>query len=267
MELGLQDKVVLITGASKGIGRGIALAFAREGARVALCARDEGPLEKTASEIKALGMKVLAVSADVTDPDAPTRVLAETVRRFRGLDVLINNAGGADKFAGFWALQDEDWRQAYELNVLSIVAFVRAAAPHLKKSSAPRIINIASTAGIQPGKGNPHYGAAKAAAINLSKSLADLLAPDRILVHCVCPGPVWTDSWERTAKRNAKERGISYEAAAKLERAGDEGAIPLGRLGEPRDVAGLTVFLASEQASWLTGSCFRVDGGKVRSMM
>ena len=267
MDLGLRDRVVLVTGASKGIGKSIALACAREGARLAICARDEGPLEKTAAEIKTLGAKVLAVPADVTDPVAPTRVLAQTVRRFQGLDVLINNAGGTDKFEDFWGLDDEDWRQAYELNVLSIVAFVRAAAPHLKKSDAARIINIASTAGIQPGKGNPHYAAAKGAAINLSKSLANLFAPDGILVHCICPGPVWTDSWERTAKQKAKELGISYGEAAKLERAGDEAAIPLGRIGEPQDVASLTVFLASAQASWMTGSCFRVDGGKVRSML
>jgi NAD(P)-dependent dehydrogenase (short-subunit alcohol dehydrogenase family) len=267
MDLGLRDRVVLITGASKGIGKGIALACAREGARVVICARDEGPLEKTAVEIRALGAKVLAVSADVTDPIAPTRVLAQTLTRFQGLDVLINNAGGTGKFANFGELEDEDWRQAYELNVLSIVGFVRAAAPHLKKSRAARIINIASTAGIQPGKGNPHYGAAKAAAINLSKSLANLFAPDGILVHCICPGPVWTDSWERTAKRKAKELGVSYDEAAKLERVEDESAIPLGRLGDPQDVASLTVFLASGQASWMTGSCFRVDGGKVRSML
>ena len=267
MDLGLQNKAVLITGASKGIGKGIALAFAREGARVAICARDEGVLEKTAVEIKTLGAKVLAVPADVTDPGSATRVLAETVRRFQGLDVLINNAGGAEKFAGFWELEDEDWRQVYELNVLSIVAFVRAAAPHLKKSRAARIINIASTAGIQPGKSNPHYGAAKAAAINLSKSLANLFASDGILVHCICPGPVWTDSWDRTTRRKAKELKISYDEAAKLERAEDEAAIPLGRLGESQDVASLAVFLASAQASWITGSTFRVDGGKVRSML
>ena len=267
MDFGLQDKTVLVTGGSKGIGKGVALAFAREGARVVICARDEGPLEKTALEIKTLGAKVLAVPADVTDPGSAMRVIAETVRRFQGLDVLVNNAGGAQKFAGFWELEDEDWRQAYELNVLSIAAFVRGAVPHLRKSRAARIINIASTAGIQPGKSNPHYGAAKAAVINLSKSLANLFAPEGILVHCICPGPVWTDSWERTTMRKAKELNISYDEAAKLERAEDEAAIPLNRLGGPQDVASLTVFLASGQASWMTGSCLRVDGGKVRSML
>jgi NAD(P)-dependent dehydrogenase (short-subunit alcohol dehydrogenase family) len=113
MALGLRDRVVLVTGASKGIGKSIALACAREGARLVICARDEGPLEKTADEIKVLGAKVLAVPADVTDPVAATRVLAAAVRRFQGLDVLINNAGGTDKFAGFWELDEEDWRQAY----------------------------------------------------------------------------------------------------------------------------------------------------------
>jgi 3-oxoacyl-[acyl-carrier protein] reductase len=267
MDLGLRDKVVLVTGASKGIGNGIALAFAREGARVSICARDEAPLEKTAAEIRRVGGKVLAVSSDVTDQASVQRVVSETVRKFRGLDVLINNAGGAQRFAGFWELTDEDWRQAYELNVLSVVAFASAAIPHLKRSAAARIINIASTAGLQPGKGNPHYSAAKAAAINFSKHLANLLAPDGILVNCICPGPVWSDSWERTAMRKAKELKISYEEAARLERAEDEPAIPLGRLGRPEDIAGLAVFLASGQAGWITGTCFHVDGGKIRSMV
>jgi 3-oxoacyl-[acyl-carrier protein] reductase len=266
MDLGLLNKVVLVTGASKGIGKSIALAFAREGARVAICARDEAPLEKTAIEIRSLGAKVLAVSSDVTDPASVKRAVSETVRKFQGLDVLINNAGGAERFAGFWDLSEEDWRQAYELNVLSIVAFASAAIPHLKRSSAGRIVNIASTSGLQPGKGNPHYSAAKAAAINFSKHLANLLASDGILVNCICPGPVWSDSWERTAARKAKEMKISYEEAARLERAGDEPAIPLGRLGRPEDIAGLTVFLASVEAGWITGACFRVDGGKIRSM-
>ena len=138
MDFGLEDKTVLVTGGSKGIGKGVALAFAREGARVAICARDEGPLEKTALEIKTLGAKVLAVPADVTDPGSAMRVIAETVRRFQGLDVLVNNAGGAQKFAGFWELEDEDWRQAYELNVLSIAAFVRGRCGRSPGSGPPR---------------------------------------------------------------------------------------------------------------------------------
>jgi 3-oxoacyl-[acyl-carrier protein] reductase len=267
MDLGLRDRAVLVTGASKGIGKSIALAFAREGARVAICAREERSLDKAAAEINKLGGKTLAIPADVTDPEAAKRAVTETARRFQGLDILINNAGGAEKFAGFGELLDEDWRQAYELNVLSIVGFIRAAVPYLKKSKAARIITIASTAGIQPGKSNPHYAASKAAAINLSKHLANLYAPDRILVHCICPGPVWTESWDRTARRKAKELGLSYEEAAKLERAADEPEIPLGRLGDPQDVASLAVFLASSEAGWITGSCFRVDGGKVRSML
>jgi NAD(P)-dependent dehydrogenase (short-subunit alcohol dehydrogenase family) len=267
MDLGLQNKVVLVTGASKGIGKAIALAFAREGAKVGLCARDEAALEKAAIEIRKTGAKVLAISADVTDPDAGKRVVAETVRKFRGLDILINNAGGAEKFAGFWNLDDEDWRRAYDLNVISIIGLTRAAVSHLKKSSTARIVNIASTAGLQPGHSNPHYAAAKAAVINLSKSLANLLAQDRVLVNCVCPGPVWTASWEQTAKRKAQELGISYTEAADTERAGDESAIPLGRLGEPEDVASLVLYLASAQSGWITGACFRLDGGKVRSII
>jgi 3-oxoacyl-[acyl-carrier protein] reductase len=267
MDLGLQKKVALVTGASKGIGKSIALAFAQEGAHLAICARDAAPLEKTATDIRRAGAKVLAISSDVTDTDSVRRAVSETVHRFQGLDILINNAGGAERFAGFWDLTEEDWRQAYELNVLSIVAFASTAIPHLRRSSAGRMVNIASTAGLQPGKGNPHYSAAKAAAINFSKHLANLLAPDGILVNCICPGPVWSDSWERTARRKASELKISYEQAAMLERAEDEPAIPLGRLGRPDDIAGLAVFLASAQAGWITGSCFHVDGGKIRSMI
>ena len=169
--------------------------------------------------------------------------------------------------AGFWGLDDADWLESYNLNVMGAVRFTRLAVPLLRESKTPRIINVTSISALQPGTYNPHYAAAKAALLNLSKYLSNILVEDGILVNSVCPGPVYSDSWDRNVERLAEERGISVDdSRAAIDR--EEAAkIPLKRIGEGRDVAGLVVFLASDEASWITGSCFHVDGGKYRSIL
>lgn len=266
MDLGLKDKVALVTGASKGIGRAISLAFAKEGSRVIICARGQQGLAQVAAEMTASGGLPLALPCDVTDHLQVEKVMERIAKEYGRLDILVNNAGGAGKFASFSDLTREDWQQAWDFNLMSVVWFTRAAIPLLQKAGGGRIINISSTSGRQPGANAPHYAAAKAAMINLNKYLSNALAQDRILVNCICPGPVWSASWEATAQETAQKLGISYEEAVRKVRAGDEPKIPLQRLGEPEEVASLVVFLASERAGFLTGACITVDGGKTKSM-
>jgi len=264
MKLGLDGRVALVTGGSKGIGRAIVHALAEEGVRVAVTARGAEALQKTATELS--DFKILTISADATDQEEVRSAVACVIDVLGGLDILVNNVGGAGRFAGFRDLTDVDWRHAFDLNVLSIVHFVRAAEPHLRTSKAGRIINISSIAGVQPGSFNPHYAVTKAATINLSKYLANYFVDDGVLVNVVCPGPVHSESWNENVRRLAIERGIPAEESwHQIER--DECAkIPLGRVGEGEDVAGLVVFLASERSSWVTGSCFHVNGGKLRTI-
>ena len=190
----------------------------------------------------------------------------EVTEIYGKLDILVNNIGGAPKFAKFDDLSDHDWLMTFDLNVMSVVRFVRAAAPWLKKSEAGRIINMTSVSGIEPGYFNPHYTTTKAALINLTKYLANQYAKDGVLVNAVCPGPVYSDSWDRNLVRLAAERGISVEEVKKNIDAEESAKIPLGRVGEGADVAGLVSFLASDASQWTTGACFPVDGGKLRSI-
>ncbi len=264
MNLALSGRVALVTGGTKGIGRAIAQALAEEGARVAVTARGAQALGEAAQQLSA--WNVLAVAADAIDQTAVDSAVARVVEVHGGLDILVNNVGGAGKFAGFRDLQDSDWRSAFDLNVLSMVHFVRAAEPYLRKSKCGRVINISSISGVQPGAFNPHYTVTKAATINLTQCLAKHFAVDRVLVNVVCPGPVHSDSWDANVARLAVERGIPVaEARLQVERE-EAGKIPLGRVGEGEDIAGMVAFLASEKAGWATGSCFHVNGGKLSTI-
>ena len=267
MDLALKGKVALITAASQGIGRAIALTFAREGARIVICARGRKALEAVAAEAAQLGTEPMVLTCDVTDPVQVRQVMEQVRERYDRLDVLVNNAGGAGRFAPFLELTDEDWRQAWEFNLMSMVWFIRAAIPMMRQAGGGRVINISSTAGRQPGANAPHYAAAKASMINLNKYLSNALAPDQILVNCITPGPIWSASWEGSAREKSQELGISYEEAERRVRAGDEDKIPLKRLGHPEEVSALAAFLASDRASFLTGACIQVDGGKIKSML
>lgn len=261
MKLGMEGRVALVTGGSKGIGQAIARALAEEGARVAIAARGAEALRKAAAALREFD--VLALPADATNQEAASSAVARTAEAFGGLDILVNNAGGAGKFGGFSDLTDDDWRNAFELNVLSLVHFVRAAEPHLRRSKSGRIVNISSIVGLQPGSFNPHYAATKAATLNLGKFLAGHFAKDGVLVNTVCPGPVHSESWEANVRRLALERGAGFDDAWQQVEREESAKIPLGRVGEGEDVAGLVVFLASERARWITGSCFHVNGGKL----
>ena len=262
MQLGLAGRAVVVTGASQGIGREIALAFAGEGADVVLVARSDDNLRAVAREIEDAGAKAEVVALDVTEAGAGTRVVDAALSRFGRIDILVNNAGkGAPK--RLLELDDDEWRAAFELNFLSAVRLARACVPHMQRAGWGRIVNIASRVGREPDAYFGPYGAAKAALINVSKTFANAFSKDGVLTNCVVPGLIRTQAVEESAEVSAAATGKTVDEvfAATLAKR----PIPAGRIGLPADVAGLVVFLASEQASWITGACLTVDGGIVRS--
>ncbi len=255
MDLRLTDKVAIVTGSSRGIGKAIATGLAAEGCRVTLCARDAEVLARTAAELRATGAKVLAVTADVSQPEEPSRVIEETVRAFGRIDILGNNVGGARAAGPFLETADAAWEAAMDLNVLAAVRFSRLAVPEMRRVGGGVIINISSIWGREAG-GTATYNAVKAAEISLAKSLARELAPFNIRVNSVAPGSIFFPggSWDR--RMQADPEGTT--AFMKRE-------IPSGRFGKPEEVADVVVFLCSGRASWVTGACLNVDGGQARS--
>ncbi|MCH8009765.1 MAG: SDR family oxidoreductase [Chloroflexi bacterium] len=248
MDLGLTDKVAIVTGGSRGIGRSIALALAAEGCRVAICARNEEALRATEAEL-AESTDALGIVADVTQAADVERLIQETVDRFGRLDILVNNAGvrGSDD-------TDEIWNAIYESNLLAAARATRAAVPHLRASGSGSIVHITSIYGRESG-GPIAYNAIKSAMNSHAKAMALELAPD-IRVNAVAPGSVAFPggSWGRRLKEDP-------EGMAKF----IEENIPMGRFGSPEEIANVVVFLCSDQASWVTGACINVDGGQSRS--
>lgn len=257
MELGLEDKVALVGGASRGIGKAVAMGLAREGCRVAICARNEKPLLDAADEIRtAAGVDVLPVRCDMARDDDIRRFVAQTVDHFGRLDIVVNNAGGPP-FGAFEQHSDEVWKAALDQNFLSAVRTIRTALPHLRKQGGGRIINITSYAVKQPLDGLILSNAARLAVIGLAKTLSRELGPDSILVNNVCPGPTLTDRMQSLMRSRAQAEGRPYGEVV----AEEDGRIPLGRMGAAEDVAALVVFLASAPARQITGTTIQVDGG------
>jgi 3-oxoacyl-[acyl-carrier protein] reductase len=267
MQLGLKDKVVLVTGASKGIGKAVAEAFAAEGAKVAIAARGAQELENAAREIsKSTGSEVIGIPADSTKADDIIRMTNAVIQRFGTVHVLVNNAGGVGEFAPFETLTDDDWLNVLNLNVLSAVRAIRAVLPHMQKQKWGRIINISSESGTQPDAFMPHYNASKASLNNLTKSLSKAYAKDGILVNTVSPAFIMTPLVSDLLKKMAAEQGISEGQVTANFLATNRPHIELKRPGASEEVASAVVFLASEQASFITGTNLRVDGGSVASV-
>jgi 3-oxoacyl-[acyl-carrier protein] reductase len=267
MELGLKGKVVLVTGASKGIGKAVAEAFAAEGAKVAIAARGAQELERAARDIsQSTGSEVIGIPADSTKADDIIRMTNDVLKRFGTVHVLVNNTGGVGAFAPFEALSDDDWLDVLNLNVLSAVRATRAVLPHMQKQKWGRIINISSESGTQPDAFMPHYNASKAAMNNLTKSLSKAYAKDGILVNTVSPAFIMTPLVSDMLKKIASEQGISEEQVTATFLAVNRPHIELKRPGESEEVAAAVVFLASEKASFITGTNLRVDGGSVASL-
>ena len=259
MDLDLKDRKVLITGAGDGIGRALALAFGNAGARVAGCSRTQSRLHSLEEEMEGRGH--FFQSVDVTQADQLQQFHDQVLEQLGGLDVLVNNVGAVGKLATFHELTDQDWQDAFEVNLLPAVRLCRMFIPSLKHSGAPRIINISSIAGSRPMDIFPHYSAMKAGLSNLTVSLAQTLAEEHILVNSVSPGPVWSRSWESEAQETANQDNKPLQQVEEEIRSGTAQSVPLKRMGIPEDVTGLVLFLASDHASWITASNFTVDGG------
>jgi 3-oxoacyl-[acyl-carrier protein] reductase len=251
MDLELAGKVALITGGSRGIGLRTARQFAAEGAHIAICGRDPAPLAAAAEELRRQGVQVAAIQADVTQPVEAAQVVEECVATLGGIDILVNNVGGA---VGGKLLEatDEEWVRTFELNVFQIVRMIRLAVPHLRARGGGAIINVASISGWQAQLvGTAQYGSSKAAAIFLTERLALELVQDQIRVNTVSPGSIiWEEgSWDRFRQKNPD----SFDAYVR-------DGFPMGRLGKPEEVADVIVYLASPRSNWINGRHIPVDG-------
>jgi 3-oxoacyl-[acyl-carrier protein] reductase len=262
MDTGLQGKVALVCAASRGLGLASARALAAEGARVAICARHMPTLEQAAADIQsATGVDVLAVAADVSRRMDVTRLVEQTASHFGGIDILVTNSGGP-KAGLFTALTDQDWREAIDQLLMSTVALIGETVPHMRRRGGGRIINITSISARQPVAGLILSNALRPAVTGLAKSLANELARDGILVTSVAPGYTRTDRVAELAEATARREGLSVEDVERR----TVRNIPLARMASPEEVASAVVFLASSQASYITGVTLTVDGGFVRGI-
>ncbi len=265
-DLGLKNCVALVTGGSKGIGFVIAEALAMEGVDVAICGREKNNLEKAVKTLKKINPASRGYMADSNNPEDVKRVLDSIKRDFKRLDILVNNIGGVRQFSNFEGLTDGNWQEVFDTNIMSMVRFSRVSFPLLRESGKGRIINIASVAGKRPGNFNPHYGAMKAAMIHLSKYLSNQWARYKILVNAVCPHTVKTGVWQRDVANKARIMNLSLKEAERLMLKEVMNKSPLNQICLPEDVANLVVFLASDKAKFITGSCLMLDGGVVNSI-
>jgi NAD(P)-dependent dehydrogenase (short-subunit alcohol dehydrogenase family) len=255
VDLGLAGRRAVVTGGSKGIGLAIAHALAVEGADLAICARNEKELTVAADALRAHGHDVHASAVDVTDPRAVEKFVTSSATAMGGIDILVNNAGAAHP-GNFESLSDEAWQNDLEVKLFSQIRCSRAVLPFLRASKAPRIININAVYARYP---DPRFFATtvnRAACLNLSKAMAIEFGPERILVNTVNIGFVITPQWENIRQQRAPELTM-HEFSSRL--AADE--VPLGRFGEPEEVAGMVAFLASDRASYITGASVDVAGG------
>ena len=247
MDLGLRDRLCIVTGSTGGIGLVTASLLVEEGARVVTCGRSEAP---------GIG-EALHVQADLSRPGEPERVVAEA----GPADVLVNNAGFAEQ-RNFLEVTDEQWDAVWQLNVMSYVRAIRAAVPAMRERGGGVIVNVASTAGKRPSTGMPDYSVTKAAVLSLSRLVADLYAGDGVRCNAVAPGPTATEAWlgegglaDQQAGRSGTSRDEVLDAVGK--------GRPLGRLAQPEEIAAVIAFLCSDRASYVTGAAWSADGGTV----
>jgi len=249
LDLGLKDKVAIITGGSEGLGRAAAQRLAAEGARVAICSRRADVLAKTAEGIRKAGGQVFAKSVDVTKADQIGVFVDDVVRDWGGVDILVNNAG-TSAAASFDLVDDVGWQHDFDLKVFSAIRLCRLCIPHMKKRGGGRIINVTNLGAKVPQARGLPTSVSRAAGINLTKSLANEYAPDKILVNTICIGLVKSAQWERRAKGDVeafyKETGTR---------------VPIGRMGEAEEFGDLVAFLVSERAAFITGTAINFDGG------
>jgi NAD(P)-dependent dehydrogenase (short-subunit alcohol dehydrogenase family) len=257
VDLGLRDRVCLVTGSTSGIGLETARLLAAEGARVVVSGRDPERVEHARSDSGAAA----GVVADLSEPEAPAKLVAETARAVGPVQCLVNNVGEAYQ-STFDELTDAQWDDMWQLNVMSYVRCIRAVLPGMREAGDGVIVNVSSTAGKRPSTGMPNYSVTKAAVLSLSRLIADLYAKDRIRCNAVAPGPTATQAW-------LSEGGLADQQAARSYKTRDEviqavgAGRPLGRLADPEEIAAVIAFLCSDRASYVTGAAWSADGGTV----
>lgn len=264
MKLDLENRVVLVTGGSKGIGRAIAEELLEEGASVSICARNLQPLKELSKKANSLKKNYLLLELDIHTKAGAKLFIQKSIEKFGSFDVLAHNAAGASGRGKFLEISEQDWENTFSNNVITLVRLIKLSYKLLSNSDQARIIAIASNTATEPGSHDPHYSASKSALLNLAKHLSNELAPKGIIVNSISPGPVETDSLikfvEELSKKSTIEKQEFKDSYLKMM----QSRRPLGRIGLSEEVAALVLFLASSRASWITGSNFRIDGGKNR---
>ena len=257
MDLALQGKVAMITGGSHGLGKQAADSLAREGCKVAICARGQENLDSTGAELRSKGYEVLAVQADVTNNDDLKRFHDETVKSLGEADILVNNAGGRRGTTDFMETGIATFREGMEFNFMSAVELIALVLPHMREQRWGRVISVSSIYGREYG-GSIDYMTGKAALIAFSKHLALNLVSENVLVNCIAPGSIDFpgSSWDRFQKNSTPEQVAEFIARN----------LPAGRFGWPEPIGDTIAFLASENANLITGTCLNVDGGQSRSL-
>jgi 3-oxoacyl-[acyl-carrier protein] reductase len=257
MDLKLKQKIALVLASSKGLGKAIATTLAQEGATVIMASRNFDKLTKTATHIQQqTGATVTAIATDVANPADTENLIAQVAQKFGRIDILVNNAGGPP-FAPFETFNDTQWQNAFELNLLSFARLSRLALPHMKKAGGGRIVNIISGSVKSVLQNSVLSTSMRMGIVGMAKMMADELGPYHITVNNVAPGLILTDRIKHKMPPNQDPDKALRERAAR---------IPLGRIGEPQELAALVAFLASEQAAYITGTTIPVDGGASRSI-
>src|SRR5438477_3416711 len=257
MDLGLRDRVCLVTGSTAGIGLETAKLLAAEGARVIVTGRDAARTEQARAESGA----ALGLAADLSDAGSAERLVSQAAEELGPVECLVNNVGEAYQLA-FDELTDEQWDSMWQLNVMSYVRCIRSVLPAMREAARGVIVNVSSTAGKRPSTGMPNYSVTKAAVLSLSRLVADLYAKDDVRCNAVTPGPTATDAWlgdgglaDQQAATSGKSKEEVLEAVGK--------GRPLGRLAEPDEIAAVIAFLCSDRARYVTGAAWSADGGTV----
>lgn len=271
MDLGLKNRLALVTGSTRGLGKAIAKALAAEGADIIINGRYSKTVGNTAYEIEhEFNHKICAYQCvcDATDSNKIKEFFREKISQIGRLDILVNNVGNIEKFGKFENLNEEDWQRSFDLTCMSAVRFSHASLPYLKRSGQARIINISALSGHQPSFTglNPHYCVAKAGMLNLTKNLANDLGRYGITVNAVCLSTLTGGGWEQNIKDRAEREKITAEEAKKIMQEEESKKSPLGRMGTLDDAVNLVIYLASDKANFLTGHIYNVDGGVTRGL-
>jgi 3-oxoacyl-[acyl-carrier protein] reductase len=263
MKLGIEGKTALVAGSSRGLGRAVAEALAEEGVKLVLCARSQEPVEAAAREIRErFGVEARGYAADVSREEDVNSLVEQSVQQFGRIDILVANAGGPPA-SRFQDTETAQWKEGLDLNLMSTIYLSRAVVPMMRRRKWGRIIAVTSISVKQPIDNLILSNVARLGALGLAKSMASELAPDGITVNTVCPGYTRTQRLVDLAGKEAKEKRLSEQDVYQQW----VGTIPMARLGEPKEFAAVVAFLASEKASYVTGTCIQVDGGFVKGVL